>query len=72
LNELLLVALRASAGRHSEAARNVILTIMLAQLLAGAAHDGPPHRSQRPPRGGPAPRRHTPRRASVTGRRPRG
>ena len=53
---LLAVALRASSGRHAEAARNVVLTILLAQLLAGAAHEGPPHVARRPPRRGPAPR----------------
>ena len=36
-------ALRARArGAHAEAARNVVLTILLAQLLAARAHDGPP------------------------------
>jgi hypothetical protein len=72
LNELLLVALRASSGRHAEAARNVVLTILLAQLLAGAAHEGPPHAARRPPRRGPTPRSHRARRATITGRRARG
>ena len=43
-------ALRASSGRHAEAARNVVLTILLAHLLADAGHDGPPHGSPRAPR----------------------
>ena len=73
LNALLALALRASAGRHSEAARNVLLTVLLAQLLAGAAHDGPPQTSaRRPPRRGPSPRPRHAHRSSVTGRRPRG
>jgi hypothetical protein len=72
LNELLVLALRASSGRHSDAARHVLLTIILMQLLAGAAHDAPPHAPRRPSRRGPAPRsRHT-YRATITGRRARG
>ena len=45
MRALLLIALRASGGRgpHAEAARNVVLAILLAQMLAGAEHDGPPH-----------------------------
>ena len=74
MRSLLLIALRASGGRgpHAEAARNVVLAILLAQLLAGSAHDGPPHPAGR------APRRVVPRRdrrlyrESVSGRRPRG
>jgi hypothetical protein len=71
---LLLIALRASGGRgpHAEVARNVVLAILLAQLLAGADHDGPPHAAWRAPRR-VAPRRSwQARRESVTGRRPRG
>jgi hypothetical protein len=74
LRALLLVALRAQAGRgpHAEAARHVVLAIILAQLLAGAAHDGPPHPAARAPRRVGPRRHHTARRGSVTGRRPRG
>ena len=74
LRALLLVALRASAGRgpHTEAARQVVLAIVLAQLLAGAGHDGPPHAAARPPRRVGPRRDHRARRGSVTGRRPRG
>lgn len=72
LNALLALALRATTGPHAEAARNVVLTILFAQLLAGAAHDGPPHASARPPRRGPAPRPRLAYRPTVTGRRPRG
>jgi len=71
---LLLIALRASDGRgpHAEAARNVVLTVLLAQMLAGAGHEGPPHPAWRAPRR-VAPRRvRAPRRGSVAGRRPRG
>ena len=71
---LLLIALRASGARgpHAEAARNVVLAILLAQMLAGSDHDGPPHAGRR------APRRVAPRRSrlvhreSLAGRRPRG
>ena len=70
---LLALALRATSGRHAEAARNVVLTILFAQLLAGAGHEGPPHGSApRPPRRGPSPRPRHAHRTSVTGRRPRG
>jgi hypothetical protein len=74
LRALLLVALRARAGGgpHAEAARQVVLAIILAQLLAGAAHDGPPHPSARAPRRVRPRRHHMARRGSVTGRRPRG
>ena len=71
MNELLVLALRASSGRHAEAARDVLLTIILLQLLAGAAHEGPPHAVARAPGAG---RRRAPRspRATITGRRARG
>ena len=73
LDALLALALRATSGRHAEAARNVVLTILFAQLLAGAGHEGPPHGSApRPPRRGPSPRPRHAHRTSVTGRRPRG
>jgi hypothetical protein len=72
LNELLVLALRASSGRHAEAARNVVLTILFLQMLAGAGHDGPPHASPRAPRRGHTPRPRHSYRPTVTGRRPRG
>ncbi len=72
MNELLVLALRASSGRHADAAREVLLTMILLQLLAGAAHEGPPHAAHRPPRRGPAPRTYRARRGSITGRRARG
>jgi hypothetical protein len=74
LRALLALALRASdrRGAHAETARNVVLAILLAQLLAGAGHDGPPHPARRAPRHArPRPRR-LPHRGSVAGRRPRG
>jgi hypothetical protein len=74
LRPLLLWALRASRGdgAHAEAARQVVLAILLAHAMAAAAADGPPHPAQR------APRRDRPRRTRLThrdtlaGRRPRG
>jgi hypothetical protein len=74
MRALLLIALRASGGRgpHAEAARNVVLAILLAQMLAGSAHDGPPHPAGRAPRRVAPRRSYLVRRASVTGRRPRG
>ena len=72
LRELLVLALRASSGRHAEAARNVVLTILLAHLLADAGHDGPPHGSPRAPRRGKTPRSHHAHRSALSGRRPRG
>jgi hypothetical protein len=71
---LLVLALRASGGRgpHAEAARKVVLAVILAQLLAGAAHAGPPHPARSAPRHD-RPRRHRlPHRDTFSGRRPRG
>jgi hypothetical protein len=74
LRALLLVALRAQAGRgpHADAARQVVLAVLLAHILAGSAHDGPPHAARRAPRrmGGGRSRRFA--HASLPGRRPRG
>jgi hypothetical protein len=74
LRALLLIALRAQAGKgpHAEAARQVVLAILLAHILAGAQHEGPPHAHARPPRRQPKVRGRMARRGSVAGRRPRG
>jgi hypothetical protein len=72
LNELLVLALRATSGRHAEAARDVVLTVIFLQVLAAADHAGPPHASARAPRRAPVPRRRLVARTSVMGRRPRG
>jgi hypothetical protein len=72
LRELLALALRASSGRHAEAARSVVLTILLAQLLADGGHDGPPHAARRAPHRGTTPRSHHAHRSALSGRRPRG
>jgi hypothetical protein len=74
LRGLLALALRASDGRsaHAQAARNVVLAILLAQLLAGAGHARAPWVARRAPRHA-RPRRHRlPHRESLSGRRPRG
>jgi hypothetical protein len=74
LRAVLLVALRAQAGRgpHAEAARQVVHAILFAQLLAGAGHEGPPHAALRPVRRVGARRVRVARRGPVAGRRPRG
>ena len=74
MRALLLIALRASGGRgpHAEAARNVVLAVLLAQMLAGAAHEGPPHPAGRAPRRVAPRRSRAVRRTSAAGRRPRG
>jgi hypothetical protein len=74
LQRLLALAVRASAGRgpHAEAARNVVLAILLAQLLAGAGHEGPPHAARRAPRHARPARHRLPHRDTLAGRRPRG
>jgi hypothetical protein len=71
---LLVIALRASAGSgaHAEAARRVVLLVLLAQLLAAAQHDGPPHAAQRAPRQPRERRSRRPHVESLAGRRPRG
>jgi hypothetical protein len=71
---LLMVALRASGGTgpHAQAARQVVLLTLIAELLASAEHDGPPHAPTRPPRLVGARRSRRVYRDSLAGRRPRG
>jgi hypothetical protein len=71
---LYLMALRASggSGRHADAARQMLLLILIARLLADAQHDGPPHVSARAPRQVRARRSRLPHRDTLSGRRPRG
>jgi hypothetical protein len=71
---LFLVALRASggSGAHAAAARQVVLFVLMAQMLAAAQHDGPPHVSSRAPRAVVPRRSRLPHRDSLAGRRPRG
>jgi hypothetical protein len=74
LAPLLIVALRASAGTgaHAAAAREVVLAILFAELLAGAGHDTRPHAPARPAGYDRPPRPRAPRHDSLAGRRPRG
>ena len=37
------------SGPHAELARQVVLAVLVAQLLAGAQHDGPPHAAAQAP-----------------------
>jgi hypothetical protein len=67
-------ALRAQAGRgpHAELARQVVLAVLVAQLIAGAQHAGPPHAAHRPPRQARPKRQRVTFQESLAGRRPRG
>jgi hypothetical protein len=72
---LLVTALRASggAGAHAGVARQVVLTILLAQALTAGTHDRPPHPSARwAPRDDRPRRERQPQHGSLAGRRPRG
>jgi hypothetical protein len=74
LAPLLVTAVRASggSGAHAEAARQVVLFVLISQLLAGTQHDGPPHSAQRAPRQMRARRSRRQHVESLAGRRPRG
>ena len=73
LAPLFVLALRASrgSGAHADAARQVVLFVLVAQLLAASQHDGPTHAPSLAPR-------HVRTRSrllysdSLAGRRPRG
>jgi hypothetical protein len=69
---LLLLRAQAGTGPHAELARQVVLALLFAQLLASGAHEGPPHASQRAPRDRSPRRSRLPHRGSLSGRRPRG
>jgi hypothetical protein len=74
LASFLVIALRASrgSGPHAEAARPAVLLVLVAQLLAAAQHEGPPHSAQRAPRQVRARRSRRTHVESLAGRRPRG
>ena len=59
-------------GTNAAITRQVVLFVLLAEILAAAGHEGPPHRSFGPPRSdrGRPGRRSV--RESLAGRRPRG
>ena len=67
-------ALRVQRGRgpQAEIARQVVLAIVFAQLLAAADHAGPPHAHRQPPRDAGHRRQRLPHRETLSGRRPRG
>jgi hypothetical protein len=74
LGTFLALALRAQAGSgpHAELARTVVLTVLVAQLLAASEHERPPHAARRPPRHSRPRRQRVAYRESLAGRRPRG
>jgi hypothetical protein len=74
LGTFLVWALRAQAGRgpHAEVARQVVLAILIAQLLAASQHERPPHAARRPPRQARPRRQRVARYEPLSGRRPRG
>jgi hypothetical protein len=74
LGPFLAWALRAQAGRgpHAELARNAVLAVLVAQLLAASQHERPPHAAQRPPRRARPRRQRVAYREALAGRRPRG
>ena len=63
---------QAGTGPHAELARQVILALLFAQLLAASGHAGPPHAAQRAPRKDAPRRDRRAHRGSLSGRRPRG
>ena len=67
-------AMRVQAGSspQAELARNVILAVLVAQMVAAAQHDGPPHAARRAPRYARPKRKRLAHRDSLAGRRPRG
>ena len=71
---LISAALRAQAGGgpHAEAARQVVLFLLLAEMLAASGHDGPPHRPFRRPRSDRGRGGRRLYREALAGRRPRG
>jgi hypothetical protein len=74
LGTFLAWALRAQTGRgpQAEFARQVVFAVLVAQLVAGAQHAGPPHAATRPPRVARPRRERVGYRESLAGRRPRG
>ncbi len=66
------VRVQAGSGPHAALAREVVLIVILAELVGGAAHDGPPHAHRRAPRHVRAKRAWRPARGSLSGRRARG
>lgn len=63
---------QAGSGPQAEFARNVIVAVLVAQMLAAAQHEGPPHAAHRAPRHPRPKRQWRAHRDSLSGRRPRG
>jgi hypothetical protein len=63
---------QAGGGPHAELARQVVLTVLVAQLLAASQHERPPHAALRPPRHARPRRQRAAYSESLAGRRPRG
>jgi hypothetical protein len=59
-------------GTHAAITKQVVLFVLLAEILAAAGHDGPPHRPFGRPRSHPRPAGRRSFRESLAGRRPRG
>jgi hypothetical protein len=74
LGTFLAWALRAqrAEGPHAELARRIVLAVLVAELLAGAQHEKPPHAARHAPRYARPRRQRRPHRESLAGRRPRG
>ena len=74
LGTFLAWALRAQRGRGPQAdfARQVVLAVLVAQLVAAGQHERPPHAARRAPRQTRARRQRIAYRESLAGRRPRG
>ena len=67
-----LLRIQARGGVHAELARQAVLFVLLAELLAAAGHDGPPHAPYGLPRAQRARHQRRAYRESLSGRRPRG
>lgn len=63
---------QSGSGPQAEFARNVILAVLVAQMVAAAQHEGPPHAARRAPRHARPKRQRLRPRGSLSGRRPRG
>jgi hypothetical protein len=59
-------------GPHADLARQIVLAVLVAELLADSRHEGPPHAARRPPRHTRPRRERRAHRESLAGRRPRG
>jgi hypothetical protein len=74
MTDVLVTALRIQArgGAHAELARQVVLFVLMAEMLASGGHAGPPHAAFAPPRSDSRRNGRRTFRESLAGRRPRG